>query len=152
MVSFINCNTCHFTACVSVSRHKVKEGVPQSYCSILDWRIPWTEEPGGLQFTGPQRVGHYWATNAPILSLKLLQFCCSGRYCFGKDPLCSFYLLQVIKPFFSWSLLGCVFWLNNPQKEVNPVWGNGSSLIHKIIQRLREDIKLNVNRWVRSNL
>ena len=23
--------------------------------SILDWRIPWTEEPGGLQFTGSQR-------------------------------------------------------------------------------------------------
>ena len=26
--------------------------------SILAWRIPWTEEPGGLQSTGPQRVGH----------------------------------------------------------------------------------------------
>ena len=23
------------------------------------WRIPWTEEPGGLQSTGSQRVGHY---------------------------------------------------------------------------------------------
>ena len=22
------------------------------------WRIPWTEEPGGLQFIGSQRVGH----------------------------------------------------------------------------------------------
>ena len=26
--------------------------------SILAWRIPWTEEPGGLQSTGLQRVGH----------------------------------------------------------------------------------------------
>ena len=26
--------------------------------SILAWRIPWTEEPGGLQFIGSQRVGH----------------------------------------------------------------------------------------------
>ena len=25
---------------------------------ILAWRIPWTEEPGGLQFVGLQRVGH----------------------------------------------------------------------------------------------
>ena len=25
---------------------------------ILDWRIPWTEEPGGLQFMGLQRVTH----------------------------------------------------------------------------------------------
>ena len=26
--------------------------------SVLAWRTPWTEEPGGLQSTGPQRVGH----------------------------------------------------------------------------------------------
>ena len=26
--------------------------------SILAWEIPWTEEPGGLQSTGPQRVRH----------------------------------------------------------------------------------------------
>ena len=26
--------------------------------STLDWRIPWTEEPGGLQSTGSQRAGH----------------------------------------------------------------------------------------------
>ena len=29
-----------------------------TYTSILAWRIPWTEEPGGLQFIGSQRVGH----------------------------------------------------------------------------------------------
>ena len=29
--------------------------------SILAWRIPWTQEPGGLQFTGLQRVTHDWA-------------------------------------------------------------------------------------------
>ena len=26
--------------------------------SILAWRIPWAEEPGGLQSVGSQRVGH----------------------------------------------------------------------------------------------
>ena len=26
--------------------------------SVLAWRIPWTGEPGGLQSTGSQRVGH----------------------------------------------------------------------------------------------
>ena len=26
--------------------------------SILAWRIPWTEEPGGLQSMGSQRIGH----------------------------------------------------------------------------------------------
>ena len=28
-----------------------------THCSILAWRIPWTEEPGGLQSRGLQRVG-----------------------------------------------------------------------------------------------
>ena len=30
----------------------------ETHCSILAWRIPWMEEPGGLQSTGSQRVGH----------------------------------------------------------------------------------------------
>ena len=29
-----------------------------TYSSILAWRTPWTEEPGGLQSLGLQRVGH----------------------------------------------------------------------------------------------
>ena len=29
-----------------------------THCSILAWRIPWTEEPGGLQSMGSQRVRH----------------------------------------------------------------------------------------------
>ena len=29
-----------------------------THSSILAWRIPWTEEPGGLQPMGSQRVGH----------------------------------------------------------------------------------------------
>ena len=30
-------------------------------CSILAWRIPWTEEPGMLQSIGLQRAGHDWS-------------------------------------------------------------------------------------------
>ena len=33
-----------------------------THSSILDWRIPWTEEPGGLQSMGSQRGKHDWAT------------------------------------------------------------------------------------------
>ena len=33
-----------------------------THSSILAWRIPWKEEPGGLQSTGLQRVGHDWVT------------------------------------------------------------------------------------------
>ena len=32
--------------------------------SILAWRTSWTEEPGGLQFTGLYRVGHDWSYSA----------------------------------------------------------------------------------------
>ena len=34
-----------------------------SYSSILVWRIPWMEEPGGLQSVGLQRVKQDWATH-----------------------------------------------------------------------------------------
>ena len=34
-----------------------------SYSSILAWRISWTEEPGGQQSRGSQRVRHNWVTN-----------------------------------------------------------------------------------------
>ena len=37
-----------------------------SHSSILAWRIPWTEEPGGLQSTGLQRVRHDWATSLQV--------------------------------------------------------------------------------------
>ena len=41
----------------------LEEGIA-TYSSILTWRIPWTEEPGGLRSMGWQRVRHDWATNS----------------------------------------------------------------------------------------
>ena len=35
----------------------LEKGMP-THSSILAWRIPWTEEPGGLHSMGLQRVGH----------------------------------------------------------------------------------------------
>ena len=35
----------------------LEEGIA-TYSSLLIWRIPWTEEPGGLQSIGLHRVGH----------------------------------------------------------------------------------------------
>ena len=35
----------------------LEEGMP-TYSSTLAWKTPRTEEPGGLQSTGSQRVGH----------------------------------------------------------------------------------------------
>ena len=36
--------------------HPLAQGMA-THSSILGWRIPWTEEPGGLQSMGSQRVG-----------------------------------------------------------------------------------------------
>ena len=48
-----------------------------THSSILAWRIPWTEEPGGLQSMGSQRVGHDWATDL---------ICSDLMYIYGKIP------------------------------------------------------------------
>ena len=39
-------------------RAAILENGMATHSSILAWRIPWTEEPGRLQFIGLQRVGH----------------------------------------------------------------------------------------------
>ena len=42
----------------SLAREDPLEKGMATHSSILAWRIPWTEEPGGLQSMGSQRVGH----------------------------------------------------------------------------------------------
>ena len=42
----------------SLSQEDPLEKKMATHSSILAWRIPWTEKPGGLQSTGSQRVGH----------------------------------------------------------------------------------------------
>ena len=37
-----------------------------THSSTLAWKIPWIEEPGGLQSMGLQRVGHDWAISLTI--------------------------------------------------------------------------------------
>ena len=44
-----------------------------THSSILAWRIPWTEKPGGLQSEGSQGVRHDWATNTTTLPMKVLK-------------------------------------------------------------------------------
>ena len=36
-----------------------------THSSVLAWRVPWAEEPGGLQSMGSQRVGHDLVTKPP---------------------------------------------------------------------------------------
>ena len=46
----------------SLGREDPLEEEMATHSSIFAWRIPWTEEPGGLQSIGSQRVGYDWAT------------------------------------------------------------------------------------------
>ena len=39
------------------------------HCSTLAWKIPWMEEPGGLQSTGLLRVRHDWATSLLLFTI-----------------------------------------------------------------------------------
>ena len=47
----------------SLGREDPLEKGMATHSSNLAWRIPWTEEPGGLQSMGLQRVRPDWATN-----------------------------------------------------------------------------------------
>ena len=51
---------CHFLL-IYVFMCMEKALAPHS--STLAWRVPWTEEPGGLQSMGSLRVGHDWETS-----------------------------------------------------------------------------------------
>ena len=52
----------------------LKEGMA-THSSILAWRIPWTEEPGGLWSVGSQNVGHNWSNWAHThMLMEFLQY------------------------------------------------------------------------------
>ena len=46
----------------SLIREDALEKETATHSSIFAWEISWTEEPGGLQSTGSQKVGHDLAT------------------------------------------------------------------------------------------
>ena len=50
------------TSVQSLSREDPLEEGMATHSSILAWRIPWIEEPGGLQSMGSQTIRHDWAT------------------------------------------------------------------------------------------
>ena len=52
------CNAWDLDSIPGLGRYP-EEGKGNPLC-ILAWKIPWTEEPGGLQSMGSQRVGHDW--------------------------------------------------------------------------------------------
>ena len=57
-----NLPTMQETQVLFLSQEDPLEKDMATHSSVLAWEIPWTEEPGGLQSMGSQRVGHDSAT------------------------------------------------------------------------------------------
>ena len=51
----------------SLGREDPLEEEMAAHCSVLAWRIPWTEEPGGLQPLGSQTGGHTLSTHVAMI-------------------------------------------------------------------------------------
>ena len=75
----------------SLSQEDPPEEEMATHSSILAWKIPWTEEPGGLQSMGLQRVRLDWAhTRARVIcdwmldivnfTLLVVEFLCSINF------------------------------------------------------------------------
>ena len=82
-------------SCIELSPEKAM--APHS--STLDWKIPWTEEPGRLQSIGLLRVGH-----DPVTSLSLFTFM-HWRRKWQPTPV---FLPRESQG--QWSLMGCHLW------------------------------------------
>ena len=75
----------------------LKKGMA-THCSILVWRISWTEGSGGLQSMGSQIVVHDWVTNAFTFTLDArLDLVLPACVTVGK-------ILNLCDPRFSWLL------------------------------------------------
>ena len=83
---------------LSVTSREPVEKEMASHSSVLAWRILWTEEPGGPQSLGSERVGHDWATTAQENQREavrvsksicvFLQFCGQGCKALCGQELC----------------------------------------------------------------
>ena len=51
-----------------------------THSSILAWRIPWTEEPGGPQSVGLHRVGHDWCCTLYTVVLTTQPSCAYAKH------------------------------------------------------------------------
>ena len=56
-----------------VGKIPLEEGMA-THTSILAWRIPWAEGPGGLQSLGSQRVRHHWSNWNTLLNFMWLMW------------------------------------------------------------------------------
>ena len=84
-----------------------------THSSIIAWKIPWTEEPGGLQSIGLHRVTHDWSSLArthphcwALYSVPLICFSILSAISCYLDY-CSFILLSIFSSL--WVMFSCFF-------------------------------------------
>ena len=88
----------------SLSREDPLEEEMATHSSILAWKIPWTEEPGGLESTGSQVLAMTEGLSMHAMSLEVASFCTVisltwsfrflGNFCIMTE---SFYFFLTIK-------------------------------------------------------
>ena len=83
-----------------------------TYSSILAWRIPWTEEPGGLQSKGSPRVRHDWSDLARTHLVDVAGLSCDKVHCLVY--LVSVTPKQAVSPLFSLQQFICLPWARKP--------------------------------------
>ena len=62
------CNWGGFGCKICVFLYIISEKAMAPHSSTLAWKIPWTEEPGGLQSMGSWGAGHNWATSLSLFT------------------------------------------------------------------------------------
>ena len=118
-----------------------------THCSILAWKIPWTEEPGRLQFLGLQRIGHdlatkqqqyviydqtsyHWSYSSKKKEMKELRVCATKIHGFRilNIPSKKFIitlLFPIPRPKTAANFSGC----KETQRENSKRWGNQVSML-----------------------
>ena len=101
-----------------------------THSSILAWRIPWTEEPGRLQFMESQRIGQSWGTITHSLqSLWIIHFKLWGMWQLKVKVLITLSCLSL------WDPMDCdppgssvhgVIWARTLEEVITPFSGESS--------------------------
>ena len=72
LIHLCTSSTLQHCVCTQNENMWIEKGTA-THSSILTWRIPWTEEPGGLQSIGLQKVGHDWS-NLACIQIYILEY------------------------------------------------------------------------------
>ena len=110
-----------------------------THSSILAWRIPWMEEPGGLQCSGSQRVGHDWVTSLSLSGSKCIHILSvayrSVQSFWGEHPCKTCSLSKITEATeLSCSILGTVLRTSLRRKTISKWWVWNLEILNPLIK------------------